>query len=123
MKIGVSTGCLYPELTEKSLALLTEGGFDLFEIFFNTYSELQDGFLNNLSDLCRVNNSEIVSLLKGEEISIPLRSGTGTVKLGFGNINGHEYFGIQRTDLSKERRLPTAPEETAEQQIDSKQAE
>ena len=62
MKIGVSTGCLYPELTEKSLALLTEGGFDLFEIFFNTYSELQDGFLNNLSDLCRVNNSEIVSL-------------------------------------------------------------
>ena len=82
-----------------------------------------DIYFKNTYGSHEFNNSEIVSLLKGEEISIPLRSGTGTVKLGFGNINGHEYFGIQRTDLSKERRLPTAPEETAEQQIDSKQAE
>lgn len=57
------------------------------------------------------NNNEIASLLQGEEISIPTRSGSGTVKLGPGNINGHDYFGIQRTDIpQKNRRLPDTPD-------------
>ena len=62
------------------------------------------------------NNNEIASLLQGEEISIPTRSGRGTVKLGPGNINGHEYFGVQRTDLlQNKRRLPDSPKNSQTQ--------
>jgi hypothetical protein len=54
---------------------------------------------------------ETKSLLKGNEISVPVRSGNAQVKLGEGQINGHQYFGIQRTDqLTRSRRLPDTPE-------------
>ena len=56
-------------------------------------------------------DQEVKSLLKGEELSIPMRSGEGTVKLGEGKVGGHDYFGVQRTDLTKERPLPNVPVE------------
>ena len=53
------------------------------------------------------NDSEIKSLLRGEEITISLRSGDAPVKLGDGSYMGHSYFGPQRTDLpEKVRRTP-----------------
>ena len=60
MRIGISTGCLYPELTEKSLKLLSDGGFGLFEIFFNTFSELEPDYLDRLAACCE--NAQIISL-------------------------------------------------------------
>lgn len=54
---------------------------------------------------------ETKSLLKGNEISVPVRSGNAKVKLGDGEVNGHKYFGIQRADTpAHARRLPDAPE-------------
>ena len=48
MKIGASTSCLYPMYTEDSLsALLSMGARDL-EIFFNTQSETEAGYLCEL---------------------------------------------------------------------------
>ena len=66
---------------------------------------------------------ETKTLLKGNEISIPVRSGQAQVKLGEGQINGHPYFGLQRTDIpEKTRRLPDAPEastSTTDKQVGS----
>lgn len=57
---------------------------------------------------------ETKSLLKGNEISIPVRSGNASVKLGEGKVNGHAYFGLQRTDIqAQSRRLPDTPETSA----------
>ena len=59
MKIGISTGCLYPMLTEESICTLTGLGFDLFEIFFNTFSELENDYLDKLK-YCLDKNSAVV---------------------------------------------------------------
>ena len=54
---------------------------------------------------------ETKSLLKGNEISVPVRSGNAKVKLGEGEVNGHKYFGLQKIDTpARSRRLPDAPE-------------
>ena len=42
---------------------------------------------------------DIVKLKKGEEISIPSRSGQAKVKLGENTYMGHKYIGLTRTDL------------------------
>lgn len=52
---------------------------------------------------------EITSLLNGDQISIPARSGNTEVQLGAGKIGNHEYFGIQKTTPQKERSLPDLP--------------
>ena len=64
---------------------------------------------------------EITHLLEGDEITIDMRSGEHPVKLREGTIHGHEYFGIQRTDIDKERRLPQTPEDTISQPAQSKE--
>ena len=59
-------------------------------------------------------DSETKALLKGDEISVPVRSGEAKVKLGEGEVHGHSYFGLQRTDIpERTRRLPDAPETSA----------
>jgi sugar phosphate isomerase/epimerase len=45
METGVSTACLYPFETEKSLLLLLESGFKTFEIFFNSDSEMSAEYM------------------------------------------------------------------------------
>ena len=68
-------------------------------------------------------HDDISSLLQGKEITIPLRSGDATVKLGEGSYMGHAYFGVQRTDLpEKGRRIPdvgdaTQSSPTADKQV------
>ncbi|MBQ3928619.1 MAG: sugar phosphate isomerase/epimerase [Clostridia bacterium] len=51
MKIGISTGCLYPMLTEDCICELLQWGFDSIEIFFNTFSELEEPYLAQLKDM------------------------------------------------------------------------
>ncbi len=48
MNIGVSTACFYPEELESSFTNLLENDVKLFEIFFNTFSEIQSPFINRI---------------------------------------------------------------------------
>lgn len=52
-----------------------------------------------------LDDADIKSLLDGGSITVPIRSGQASVKLGDGKYMGHPYFGLQRTDLPK-RKLP-----------------
>lgn len=45
MRVGVSTACLYPMELEKSLETLLGLGFQTYECFFNTFSELKKEYL------------------------------------------------------------------------------
>lgn len=49
MKIGASSACFYPLETEKSFQKICEMGFSLCEIFFNSPSELNSGFIKELA--------------------------------------------------------------------------
>lgn len=60
MKLGISTACLYPMETERSLKTLAPMGFEAYEIFFNTFRELQPDFLKQLRVLAE--DKEIVSV-------------------------------------------------------------
>ena len=52
-------------------------------------------------------DGEIRSLLRGEEVTIPSRSGSATVKLAEMEYRGHPYIGIQKVDaLAKGRQMP-----------------
>ena len=48
MKIGMSTSCLYPQLTETAFEKLGKNGIKTAEIFFNCYSELEPRFVKGL---------------------------------------------------------------------------
>lgn len=62
MKIGISTGCLYPMLTEDCITALTAVGFDSFEIFFNTFSELENDYLDKLKFALDKHNAQVKSI-------------------------------------------------------------
>lgn len=62
MRIGVSTGCLYPQTTMDSLEALISEGFDVFEIFFNTISEMERDQLDRMKNLLDRNNASVVSI-------------------------------------------------------------
>ena len=51
MKVGISTACLYPMETKLALQTLLEKGFRHFEIFFNTYREIQPDYVRTLKSL------------------------------------------------------------------------
>lgn len=48
MRSGISTACLYPMLLEDALSTLLKMEFQEFEIFINTFSELESGYLGRL---------------------------------------------------------------------------
>lgn len=62
MEIGISTGCLYPELTEEAACTLAESGFKKLEIFFNTFSELKPDYLQKLKVDLSSYGTQVVSL-------------------------------------------------------------
>ncbi len=62
MKIGISTGCLYPMTTENAVRTLLEHGFTIFEIFFNTFSELEPDYIDRLNSLFEKYNAEVHSI-------------------------------------------------------------
>lgn len=61
MTSGVSTACLYPLETEKSLDVLLGAGFRTFEIFFNTHSEITPAFARALRIRLDVYGARVVS--------------------------------------------------------------
>lgn len=62
MAIGISTACLYPMYTEQALLTLLEQGFRLFEIFFNSPSELQADFVSRLGAMLEQNSGRLKSV-------------------------------------------------------------
>lgn len=62
MYCAISTACLYPLETEKSLKILLEQGFRNFEFFLNCESEFSDGFLSELSSMLHVYNAKVCSV-------------------------------------------------------------
>lgn len=52
MKIGVSTSCFYPLLTEKSLLKVAQSNASVTEIFFNAECELKKEFVTVLKNIC-----------------------------------------------------------------------
>lgn len=53
---------MYPMLTEQSLDCLLSLGFDLFEIFFNSFSELEDDYLDRLRYKLECAGARVASL-------------------------------------------------------------
>lgn len=51
MKIGISTSCLYPMLTEEALKRIGESGIKNTEIFFNSLGELKPNFVSELKTI------------------------------------------------------------------------
>ena len=62
MEIGISTACLYPMTTELALKTLLEAGFRLFELFFNSYSEINPGYVRELKRQADAYEAKIVSI-------------------------------------------------------------
>lgn len=62
MNCGISTACLYPMETEKSLDALISMRFTLFEIFFNTYREIQPDYLKKLNQTLTANHCSVKSV-------------------------------------------------------------
>lgn len=60
--IGVSTACFYPMKTEDSLKLLGESGFEIAEVFLNSFSELEDGYLYELRRIAEYYGMRISSV-------------------------------------------------------------
>lgn len=46
--VGVSSACLYPDTTENSFLCLCKSDIKLIEVFFNTFSELTDNYIDEL---------------------------------------------------------------------------
>ena len=51
MECGISTACFYPMETTQSLEALLQAGHKVFEIFFNTDSELEPTYLARMKEL------------------------------------------------------------------------
>lgn len=62
MKTGISTACLYPQETEKALELLLNKGFRHFEIFFNTFSEIEPAYVKQLKKLLDTYHATVKSI-------------------------------------------------------------
>ena len=86
MDIGISTGCLYPMLTEDCLKALCDIGFRNFEIFFNTFSELETDYLDNILKIISPYNARVVSIH-------PFTSGFESYLL-FSNYERRFYDGV-----------------------------
>lgn len=62
MKIGISTACFYPLITEKALENVLKMGFKEIEIFFNCSYELDISFLRILKDMIDSYGARVVSV-------------------------------------------------------------
>lgn len=62
MKIGVSTSCLFPMLTEDALQRLISMGIGVLEVFLNSPSEVKPEFARLLRDRADAAGAEIVAV-------------------------------------------------------------
>ncbi len=62
ISLGVSTACLYPELTENAVEALAKAGVKTIEIFCNSPSECQPDYLKSLRCILDANGMQAVSM-------------------------------------------------------------
>lgn len=62
MKFGISTACFYPELTETSLQMLVQNNIQNAEIFINSFSELEQPFINKTKKILAHGNTNVISI-------------------------------------------------------------
>lgn len=62
MVAGVSSACFFPLETAGSVQILSEWRIPNIEIFFNSFQELKDGYLERLSALCQEAGTKVVSI-------------------------------------------------------------
>lgn len=62
MKLGISTACLYPMETERGLERLLQLGFRKFEVFLNTFSEMEPGYIQVMRRMIDEAGAQIVSV-------------------------------------------------------------
>ena len=62
MNFGISSACLYPEVTEKAVKYLCESGAPEIEIFFNSACELKGKILSEISHIVQANGTKVVSV-------------------------------------------------------------
>ena len=61
-RIGVSSSCYYPLVTEQSFEKICRAGVDCAEIFFNSPGELEKEYIRKLSAMRRVYGVDVVSI-------------------------------------------------------------
>ena len=62
MHCGISTACLYPMELEQALPTLISMNFHLFEIFINTFSELEPEYIKELKRMADDSGSKVKSI-------------------------------------------------------------
>lgn len=62
MVCGVSTACLYPQNTVTALQQLQQAGIQTAELFLNTFSELEEGFISGLQQQLRRGDTRLLAL-------------------------------------------------------------
>lgn len=62
MKIGLSTGCFFPQTPLESLEKAGQLGAKYVEIFFNTFSELEDEYILKLKSIMDKYNMQAISI-------------------------------------------------------------
>lgn len=62
MKIGISLACFYPQHPEDTIKYAKDLGFDTAELFVNTISELDSGYISEFKQRCNAEGITIYSL-------------------------------------------------------------
>ncbi len=62
MEIGISLACFYPEHPEKVVFTASDMGFNICELFLNTYSEMDNDYIRSFSKNCEKYGLEIYSI-------------------------------------------------------------
>lgn len=62
IRFGISTACFYPEYTEAAVRELAANGVKWIEIFFNTYSELEEPQLSELELFLNEYDMKVIAL-------------------------------------------------------------
>lgn len=62
MNVGASTSCFYPLKTEKAFSKVCKLGFKRAEVFFNTSSELEESFVNEIKKEADFYGVDILSI-------------------------------------------------------------
>jgi sugar phosphate isomerase/epimerase len=62
MRSGISTACLYPMELEKALPTLISMDFHLFEVFINTFSEMNPQYIRSLKQMIDDSGSIVKSI-------------------------------------------------------------
>ena len=62
MNVGISTACIYPMETEKAIEILLSMDFKLFEIFINTFREMEPQYIHELSKSFKEHGAYVKSI-------------------------------------------------------------